>query len=852
MTKMHSSWNRLLLWPLVVSLGGAGFACSDETQYTFASLATPTGLAVATQWNSGVPTRLLVVANAGEDTLRVLTMPSKDLDDVDYVYGPVNHFPLRIPAGAGPSDLAASYRGGYVVILDLLTESLRILNVNAGAPGAELSERLRLERDAQGATRTLSLGPAGVAPAALVAAPVAFACATEPCPEPVDRFLVSLAGDGAVLALELKVGGLPSEPTAAVLLPLRRYELGGQPEALAVDNAGRFAYVVDAASNEVVRIDLETGFTVRRPVGDCPNTLAVTPDGATLIVSRPELRDVTIFADANGAFVPFDANPVWAPLPRCLASCDGAVTCVGSHPADQAVCSTADGLAQAPGVEPYGALYLGYIAGKILPVQAFDRPLLGQQDSEDASSTSQPLAVQCMADGDYAKTYSDYALVATMEGQLLYLGLKSSAEADLAPELVSYGWCVAPGVTGTIPYDSDATDTVIGVKPADIEAAITAYSGADPTLRALFADTCPEFPERERFQCISEGTATLTVSTTVSHTVKIGALAVASGNLSAATVTLRWEGTLPNLSNVTTGHIVDGLFGDSELDLAELGIRPRELDDPTSFADPFTCDAAALAGHVTYGGDILKISANCLDTAGCGLERRIVGLSLGSDGRTLLHVCEPLRTNSAVPAEQDVADASGCLASHANIPYSIRAGDAFLVDMVLSDGVSLEPLRLGPGELLGLRGAPTPTVPFTMRLRDVDLTQFRAGEEPPTFLKAANYAQCQHSYVRVLSAEGVEVAPVERGKNGGLWLREGVYTLTLSDGYSYAYTTGLDTRSTTGALVGMVPGAMVLSPFGGSAPVAITTFSASNALLAMLAHRAVGTSSDTSIYRPMN
>ena len=116
-------------------------ACAKTTPVLSPSFSTPTGLATArfylnpdkanacdlqdSNWHDG-----LFVANSGEDAVQLLELGS-DLSKLDFVYSPANYFPLRIPAGPGPTDLAGSYDGRFVVVLDTITESLRLIDTGA-------------------------------------------------------------------------------------------------------------------------------------------------------------------------------------------------------------------------------------------------------------------------------------------------------------------------------------------------------------------------------------------------------------------------------------------------------------------------------------------------------------------------------------------------------------------------------------------------------------------------------------------------------------------------------------------------------------------------------------------------
>ena len=80
--------------------------CGQTEVGVDANFATPSGLAVA-----GTDVKRLFVSNYGEDSLQVLSL-TDSLADLNFVAGPAKYFPLRIPAGSGPTDLAVTSPAG--------------------------------------------------------------------------------------------------------------------------------------------------------------------------------------------------------------------------------------------------------------------------------------------------------------------------------------------------------------------------------------------------------------------------------------------------------------------------------------------------------------------------------------------------------------------------------------------------------------------------------------------------------------------------------------------------------------------------------------------------------------------
>ena len=188
-------------------------ACSDTPPIVAASFSTPLGLAVAHHvGDAATPATWsrLFVSNYGEDTVQVLELGGA-LADLDFVYSDSHYFPLRIPSGPGPGDLAATPDGRYVVVLNLVSEEIRL--VDAGS--------LRMVTGPSGAVAAFPLAPLGARPNALVAAP--GSCGDR-CH---GRFFVTLSGAGAVVAFEVRATDQGPSVT-----PTRVYDVGGEPTAL--------------------------------------------------------------------------------------------------------------------------------------------------------------------------------------------------------------------------------------------------------------------------------------------------------------------------------------------------------------------------------------------------------------------------------------------------------------------------------------------------------------------------------------------------------------------------------------------------------------------------------------------
>ncbi|MBI5510128.1 MAG: hypothetical protein HY903_15330 [Deltaproteobacteria bacterium] len=780
---------------LVLSaLGG----CSQTTTTTTSSFQTPMGLAVAAApiEGGGYEYRRLFVSNFTEDSLQVLEL-GDTLADVELLYGPNNYFPLRIPAGAGPGDLAATSDGRFVVVLDLITESVRLVDAKA----------LTLVRDAAGGILELPLGGGGARPTSLIAAPVCVAgggckgvCGTGCEAGLLGRFYVSMPGSASILAFDVVKDGAAGNTPPVVLKPSRIYDVGGEPTDLAVDRAGTLVFASDSAAMQVLRLDLASGLVDRRDVGGAPGPLAVTPDGTLLLVGRPEWSDLVVFDDASGSrFAPLDANPAYTPLPQCLSACaatDPAV-CDGAHPADQAICSTDAGLGTTPGAATYDGLYLGRAAAKILALGEVPKA------AQDAGTLpGEPwLNNGCQPPGDpeaeppppQEQQFSQYAVVATLDGAVLFVALRADTTAPAAPTLVTDRWCRPPSVSSKSEdralYDEDKQWSVVP-------------DANHPEIRHLLLASllapCPATPAgRQRTLCASDGRATTAADGTA---IPAGGVVLFPGN-HPPSITFQWEGLLTNINQAPDAGMVDdeGAFVDRVGDLDSVDIRGREL--AAGFDDPTDCEVDPSA--ITYYGDVLQILSKPLgdsacrtalgnDTRKCRLERRIVKVDSTAEGHRRLFVCPSL-----LPVKS-------CFDNRGTIQYHLRAGDEFVVGFGANT-----PERLGPGEVLLPRaGIDSRNLMF----------QVRALDAHPGLDACERYDDA-----------GMAQAPMEQVLSRGLKPENTTWTLDAVDELVPLETGGKGFDVNAGQP--RIPGAMILSPVGEDEPVAFLTYSATNGLL---------------------
>ncbi len=493
-----------VLGAVALSLGLA--ACSADDSYIPTSLSRPSAMAVA-----GSDHGRLFIANSGEDTLHVGVLDAS-LSRFDFARGEAVFFPLRIPAGPNPIDLVATASGRYVVVLNGSGETLRLIDADLLVPAS-----------AGGEAVVAYAGSLGSVPAALLADPVACEA---PC---LQRFFVSLSGTGGVGLFEVREEG--EGPSIELL---RLYEVGGAPTHLAVTSDASLLFVADSASATIARLDLSSGLVLDRlEVGDAPVALAVSRDDAALVVARPALQDLVVFTDITAAqATSLHADAAYAPPLRCLAPCDGSVSCEGQHPADASICSAGDGLEAAS--VAYEGIYLG-----ATPVQLL---ALG-----DDGTTADTLTSSC---NDVGYAYSQYVLVALASGFVEYVALREQGSEVISPALVSRTACVPPSLE-------------VWQKTSRVEIAAPAL--------ATFLGPCPSTPASSRFLCADAGEGSGVV--------------VLPSMVGASLWRLDWEGVI--LDQPSGGRIdrhdpgellgeAPFTFADLNRDLADVDVAPGD------------------------------------------------------------------------------------------------------------------------------------------------------------------------------------------------------------------------------------------------------------------------------------
>lgn len=496
------------LW-LVVLLSFATGCPEDEDVFVQAALSAPVGIAVG-----GAANEYLYVANGAEDTLQIVRL-SDGLDQLDFVRGDAPYFPLRIKAGANPTELAATPDGRFVIVLNPVTQSVRLIDAVAQGPA----------KGPSGELRELALGPRGARPTALVAA---TAACEAPC---LGRFHVALPGLGAIGTLEVgESDGVP------ILSFVRTYVVGGEPVHVAPHPNGTTLFASDVSAQQVVRLDLETGLSDRRDILADPGALVVAAGGDALVVARPALQDLLIMSDAAGpSWSTHDADAAFGPIPRCWAPCDQVdEICLDAIAPDRALCTAATGVRSIGSA--YRGLYLGAVPSKLVAL--------------GAAAGHPPVSIPCSGTTEREEWEESVAVVG-LDGILRFVGLRREADGPLAATLLSYGWCKPASLE---PFDSSGSSDDEGT-PLD-----------------QFLAACPELPNRKRLACLEAETDA------VDGSVEPPGVVVMPGRTPEGQWNLVWEGVIPDLSRTDGGGQITaaGHFTDVGLNLATVGIRAKD------------------------------------------------------------------------------------------------------------------------------------------------------------------------------------------------------------------------------------------------------------------------------------
>lgn len=506
-----------LLMPLALAML---CACQATERLPTTFFSGPVGLALA-----GNELNYLFVANSGADTLQVVQIPSA-LEQADMVPAPARYFPLNIPTGPNPTDIAATADGHYVFVLDALTSTVELVD----------AQTFRHVQTADGQFLKLALGERTAQPTAMIGA--LGTCtpseenATTTC---LGRAYVGLRTLQSVAAIDVRQD---SQGTLSLQID-RIYSLGAAPMRMALHPNQTTLFVTDADSADLLRLELPTSAATtpkldRFSVGSFAGDLAISEDGTLIAVARPLLEDIVIFGTASGdlesdALVAIAPDGPVAPIPQCLQPCRqfDQSACYGAHEADLALCSAQGQVGQQPN-QLYVGLYFGSAPVVMTALQPASAGRLLQERCDNANGLTQRNYVQAVA-------------VGLQDGTVKVVGLKDpNGVVDV--HLLDSGFCEQPRI---VRADNDKN-----------------------ALSDILAPCVLENDTASRLTCLAETNSTQDV------------VGVMRSQGTSVALGLTWEGVLPGGDRSIAGGIVqaDGTLADPDIDLSTLPILPRERD----------------------------------------------------------------------------------------------------------------------------------------------------------------------------------------------------------------------------------------------------------------------------------
>lgn len=468
-------------------------ACGGRDPAATTLFAGPGQVAVA-----GAAKDRVFVANRGTDSVQVLQL-TEQLSDSDFVASQARYFPLNLSVGAEPTELAAAGHGAFVFVLDSIDGTVSVIDAIA----------LRVLKDDTGARLRVPIGDVASQPRGIVGhTPATCTASVQPdkgaC---VARAYVSLKALGSIAVVDLRID---AAGTASLVVD-NQYRVGGAPQGLAM-GGGDALFVTDDASPNVVRVSLPNASNLtpsidRIAIGVPAASIAVTD--TAVAVTRPAYGDVLVLTRSDdatasvdtGTLAARDGDPSFAPLPRCLQDCNATTdTCPSAHPADRALCVSADGYGQPAEAAPYGGL----------PTRGVPQALAALP----ASYLAQPFVAHCLGGTDTMDFASGFA-VASLGGAVELIGLL----ADGTPRLVDAAFCRPP--------------------------TLHAVDGSPGDLATVLA-SCPAHPARNRFACAAVDGA---------DTDNTAAALVLRGQ-DGERVGLAWEGVLPGGDGSAGGAVL--------------------------------------------------------------------------------------------------------------------------------------------------------------------------------------------------------------------------------------------------------------------------------------------------------
>ena len=407
-----------LLGSLVVGLIAG---CSNAEKLPTSSFSGPAGLVAA-----GTDHARVFVANSGFDAVQVVDLDPQ-LPNIDMAMAPAKFFPLFIPTGPNPTDLAATPDGAYVFVLDTLLGAVRMIDATTLnlVPIADAIDDF-----------SVVLAPIDSLFDTMVASQSTCSAAGVPGGRCVGRIYLGSQALGQLAIVDA---------VAAADSTLSLHSRGWVPAAgvpgriaVAAIEGGDRLFVTDLASANVNQIDVVNGqahMAAQVDLGERGGVLSVSADGNYLVVGRPTLQDVVVYpltaSGLGAAPAPLDLQPVFTPAPLCLETCAApGNACAGAHPADLELCSDGNtiGFASAA-AQRYAAMYLGAIPSQITPV----------------ASAAVQVQNNCLAAGA-PQAYQEAMAIATIDGSIYFLGLVDNTGA-FSPRLLTQDQCAAPALS---------------------------------------------------------------------------------------------------------------------------------------------------------------------------------------------------------------------------------------------------------------------------------------------------------------------------------------------------------------------------------------------------------------------
>ena len=431
-----------------------------------------------------------------------------------------------------------------------------------------------------------------------------------------------------------------------------------------------------------------------------------------------------------------------------------------------------------------------------------------------AGAGTPSLTTECVEeDGEVERAYSEFAVVAALNGSILFVGLRAAPESPLQPEIVGTSFCQSPTVEG---------------RQLDLDGAIITDDDGDAIEVPLddLLTPCPETPaERSRFQCVRDTEEAA------------AGVVISPGNSSFRIWDLAWEGRLVDATSASragAGSLIQETVGTACTAESECPANAVcDLDQGACVRTVFTDLARGFLGlracrttggercqpdtdpsEIEFAGDIVEIRSTPIgdcSAAPCpgastldwrAFERRIVAIEQVEDDLTRL--------------ELDRAIQPGCFRGGGVLEYRVRAGDMWTASRL----ERLEPgQRLGPGGDVGRRrtemfGVPERVVPALTACERYAADGRVACDDP------------------ALSPDDPACVPVM----DTVLRRDIEFRVQVSDPFSrFRSGQALDINGRpTGSVAGRMPGSMIVSFVGGPEPLVFVSYSGSDAVLGLV------------------